>query len=107
MHTRVPPSAEMMKPGDDGGENAGFRLDARGDGKSHRQRQRHDADGEAGDEVGGEIVAGVILERVEEFRSKWNSDVHIGTVFGCFSSPFYWVMAFFVSVVELIRNLTC
>ena len=52
--------------GDDGREDAGFRRDTGGDGKRHRERQRDDADGDAGHRVGGERRAVVVLEAVEE-----------------------------------------
>ena len=63
MDTRVPPSAEMMKPGDDRRENARLGLDARGNRKGHRQRQRHNADREPGDAIRQEILAGIGLKR--------------------------------------------
>ena len=42
--TRLPPSAEMRKPGDDGGVEPLLGLHAGGDGEGDGERQRDDAD---------------------------------------------------------------
>ena len=46
---REPPSSETMKSADDRRVDARLRRDAGGDAEGHRQRQRDDADGQAGD----------------------------------------------------------
>ena len=38
--------------------------------KRHRQRQRHDADGEPGGQVGKKIARRIIFQRVHQLRSK-------------------------------------
>src|ERR1051325_7142423 len=63
--------------GNDSGEDARFGFDPRGNGKSHRQWQSDDADGDAGNEVGGEVFGGITLERVEKFGMKGKGQVHI------------------------------
>ena len=47
------------EPGDDRAVDAGLRRHAGRDGKGHRQRQRHQADGDPGDQVGDERARGV------------------------------------------------
>ena len=53
---------------DDGGVDAGLWRDARRDAERHRERQRDDADGQAGDEVGGKRMTVVAGERIEQLR---------------------------------------
>ena len=53
---RLPPSAETRKPPTIAGK-AAIRRDARGDGDRHRQRQRDDRDGKAGEGVGPKFAS--------------------------------------------------
>ena len=69
--TRDPPSAEMMKPATIGAVDAVLRRHARGDRERHRERQRHQPDGDAGDEVAGERAGRVALAQAgDELRKR-------------------------------------
>ncbi len=51
-------------------ENAGFRLDAGSDRERHRQRQRHDGNGDAGDRILQKAVAIVPFQRIDQVWTK-------------------------------------
>ena len=51
-------------------KSPGLGLDARGDGKGHGQRQRHDAHRDTGAEVGHEALPVVTGQRVEQARAE-------------------------------------
>ena len=59
-----------QQAGDDGGEDALFGIDARGDGEGHGQWERNDADGDAGADVGRQVAAVVVLQRVKQPRAE-------------------------------------
>ena len=63
---REPPSAETRKPAIDGAVDPGLGREARRDGERHRQRQRDQADGDAGHEVREEGSRAVAAQREEE-----------------------------------------
>ena len=66
--TCEPPSSEMISPAMMAVNRPASGLHARGDGKGHRQRQRHDAHRDAGAQVGTEALAVVALQGVEQAR---------------------------------------
>jgi len=49
------------EPGHNGRKNSGFGFDSRSDAERHGQRQGDDADGQPGDQIGEEIVLGVVF----------------------------------------------
>ena len=49
----------------------------RGDGEGHGQWQRHDADGNAGSEIGSEILSRVGPQRVDQPWSEGNGKTHL------------------------------
>ena len=59
-----------QKARDDRRENSGLRFDAGGNGESHRQRQRDDADSQPGREVGKKSARRIIFQRIHQLRSK-------------------------------------
>jgi hypothetical protein len=69
LHMRAAQCRDQ-EAGDDGGEDALLGLDARGDGKGHGQRKRHDAHGEPGAEVGQEAGAVIARQGVEQAGSE-------------------------------------
>ena len=69
LHLRAAERRDQ-EAGDDGGEDALFGLDAAGDRERHRQRQRDDADRQAGADVGGEALSVVAGEGVDEARAE-------------------------------------
>ena len=55
-----------QKAGNDGREQALFGFDTRGDGKGHGQRQRNDADREAGADVGHQVGPRIAGQGIEQ-----------------------------------------
>src|SRR3989449_84917 len=66
LHARAAERGDQ-ETGHDGGEEAALGADAARDREGDRERQRHDADDHARDDVREELVAGVSLERGNEF----------------------------------------
>ncbi len=54
------------KTGDDGGVESGLRRDSRGDAKGHGERQRDQADGDAGKKVVQEHLPAVLAQRQDQ-----------------------------------------
>ncbi len=52
-----PPRSATDEPGEDRGVEPVLRRGADGDGERHRERQRHDPDDDAGEDVGAEVAA--------------------------------------------------
>jgi hypothetical protein len=55
-----------QEAGDDRAVNAGLGRQPRRDREGHRQRQRDEADGEAGDQIGKEVTPGIRRPRSSE-----------------------------------------
>ena len=58
------------EPGDDGRDNPFFGRDARRDAECDSQRQRDDADDDAGHQVGSERAFRIVFQTVEQFGSE-------------------------------------
>jgi hypothetical protein len=65
LHTGASQQGDQ-RTGDDRGPEAGFRLEAGGDGEGHGKRQGHDADRESCTEVGAEPRARVSAQRIDQ-----------------------------------------
>lgn len=61
---------------DDGRKDTSLWWRARCNRERHRQGQRHNTNGNTSDKIRRKILAGVILERVEQFRSESEGHVH-------------------------------
>ena len=65
------PQQRHQEAADDGGEKPAVRRHAGGDRDGHRQRQRHDGDGQSRDGIGAEIQEPIALAQDgDEFRSE-------------------------------------
>ena len=67
LHARAAQRGHQ-EAGHDGGEEAGFGLEARRDGEGQRQRQGNRRDRQSGREVGGELAAVVASQLIEQAR---------------------------------------
>ena len=89
LHVRAAQQGDQQA-GDDGGPQAGGGREAGSDGEGHRERQRHDADGQAGAEVAQEAFPAIALQGSEQAgpeRGKRHRQSHRAPILAPGGSP--------------------